>query len=445
MILGTQYSGPVTGCLAAMLLCSTAALGQTASTRQSANNVPTFAKDIAPILQRSCQACHRPGGMGPMSLVRYEETRPWARSIANKVQNGEMPPWFVEKTLGIQQFKDDISVSAEEIATMTRWVEVGAPRGTDADMPPALDFTNAGEWDRELGPPNLVITSPEFTVAPSGPDRWINVQTGVDLPEDRYIRALELKPEQGSFPVVHHAAAREAQSEDEHSAGSLIIYNIGKRADILPEGTGRLLRAGSDINFNIHLHANGEEVTGRVKLALWFYPKGQKPAYAYRVTPFGSGNNGGYDVEVPPNTPDVRLDEFHVFNTPVKLINFNPHMHSRGKRQCLEVIYPDSRREVLNCAGFSYQWLSVYTWADDVAPLLPSGTVLHIINWFDNSAGNKNNPDPRQWVGFGNRTVDEMSYSTIAWIPLTEAAYDEERERRGAAKSTDLPSTAARR
>src|ERR1700687_3149875 len=137
---------------------------------QHSGAVPTFAKDIAPILQRSCQNCHRPQGVGPMPLVTYEQTRPWARSIQLKTAKGEMPPWFIEKNVGIQKFKDDPSLGDEEIATITAWADNGAPQGNPADMPPPKQFPPVGAWS--LGtPPDLIVSSPTWTVRSGGGDR----------------------------------------------------------------------------------------------------------------------------------------------------------------------------------------------------------------------------------------------------------------------------------
>ena len=147
------------------------------------------------------------------------------------------------------------------------------------------------------------------------------------------------------------------------------------------------------------------------------------PKHIFRTATVGRGT---YDLDIPANTADVRSDGYAVFKTPVKLVNFNPHMHSRGKRQCIEVIYPTGRQELLNCAKVSFGWATVYNYADDVAPLLPAGSVLHVINWHDNTAALKTNPDARQWVGWGNRTIDEMNLSWISWHSLTEDEYQRE-------------------
>ena len=158
---------------------------------QSAAGVPaspqiTFTKDIAPILEKSCQNCHRPESMAPMPLLTYKDVRPWARSIKSKVLQREMPPWFIDKTVGIGQFKDDPSLSDQEIATIAAWVDAGAPEGNPADMPAPRKFRDDDQW--HIGKPDLIIQMPvSFSVKAHGPDWWGNFDTASGLGEDRYI------------------------------------------------------------------------------------------------------------------------------------------------------------------------------------------------------------------------------------------------------------------
>jgi hypothetical protein len=394
----------------------------------------TFTKDIAPILQRACQNCHRPNSIAPMSLLTYQEGRPWARAIKQKVLAREMPPWSVEKTIGIQKFKDDPSLTDGEIATIVQWVDAGAPEGDPAELPPPRVFANATTW--QIGKPDLIVTAPQFTVSPSGPDQWVDFFVDSGLKEDRYVKAIELKPSPQGFAVVHHAtqyvipAGAEASGSDLGRVNEVLnSYTVGKEAEFLPKGAGKLVNAGSTIQFNVHYHSIGKEITDSVRLGIVFYPKGVVPEHVFRTNTFGRGT---YDLDIPANTADVRSDGYAVFKTAVKLVNFNPHMHSRGKRQCIEVIYPTARQEMLNCARVSFGWATVYNYADDVAPILPAGSVLHVINWHDNSVGLKTNPDSRQWVGWGNRTIDDMNLSWISWYGLTDAEYKDEVERRRA-------------
>jgi hypothetical protein len=370
-----------------------------------------------------------------MSLLTYDDARPWARAMKQKVMTREMPPWSVETTVGIQKFKDDPSLTDEEIGTIVRWADTGAPYGNPADQPPPRVFADATAW--RIGEPDLIVTAPEVTVAPNGPDRWIDLFVDPGLTEDRYVKAVELKPSPAGFPVVHHSTQYVIAPGAEDLAGDfgrvnevLNSYTVGKEAEFLPADAGKLIRAGSTIQFNVHYHSIGREIRDRVTLGLVFYPKGAVPTHIFRTATVGRGT---YDLDIPANTADVRSDGYAVFKTPVKLVNFNPHMHSRGKRQCIEVIYPTGRQELLNCAKVSFGWATVYNYADDVAPLLPAGSVLHVINWHDNTANLKTNPDARHWVGWGNRTIDEMNLSWISWHAMTEDEYQREVERRRAA------------
>ena len=238
---------------------------------------PTFTRDVAPILQRSCQMCHRTGSIAPMSLLTYEETRPWARAIRENVTERIMPPWYIDKNIGIQEFKEDKSLSDEEIATIAEWVDNGAPRGNPADMPPPVEFQRMNEW--HIGTPDWIVEIPEpFVVAAEAPDWWGNLESDSGLTEDRWVKAVETKPTAESFPVVHHAVTGVVNSdEDEDSLlGSFLNeYALGKNGDIFPDGHGRLIKAGAKIRFNMHYHSIGREIVDRTAVGLQFYPRGR--------------------------------------------------------------------------------------------------------------------------------------------------------------------------
>ena len=166
-----------------------------ASAQQRPAGQPTFAKDVAPILQRSCVTCHRAGQSAPMSLMTYEDARPWARSIKTRVVNREMPPWHIDRNVGIQKFKDDISLSDAEIATIAAWVDAGAPLGNRADLPPLRQFNDSDTWT--IGEPDLVVRFPAFTVPASGPDVFPTLIAPLGITEDRYIKAIQTRPVNG--------------------------------------------------------------------------------------------------------------------------------------------------------------------------------------------------------------------------------------------------------
>ena len=394
----------------------------------AADTAPTFSRDVAPILQRSCQQCHQPTGIAPMSLLTYREARPWARSIRDRVERRLMPPWHLDTTVGIQDYKNDISLTEDEIDTIVRWVDAGAPQGDPADLPPPLEFPRADAWEVEaiLGrPPDLIVQSTPYHVVANGQDQWWSPRIefeGFDVP--RYIRAAEFKP---SYPlgikVTHHghATLRTTAAEGEDPPRThLVGMGIGKRYDVLPEGVGKLLPPGpGTVNFSLHYFPMGEEVTEVADVGVWLYPEGEEPD---KVT---AGERQFYvdgthrerlrasDILIPPHGHLV-LEDQYVMDRPALLQSFRPHMHMRGTEMSMTALYPDGRRELLsNVNRYDHNWQIAYIYDDDAQPLLPKGTVLMLRAKWDNTAANRINPDPDQWVVFGARGVDEMSH---AWI-----------------------------
>lgn len=417
----------VARCLAATtgfaLLSATALAQQPAATSQSQ---VTFTKHVAPIFQRSCQSCHRPGSVAPMSLLTYQDARPWARSIKQRVAARSMPPWYIDKAVGIQTFKDDRSLTDQEIAIITKWVDAGAPQGNPADMPPPVKFDDGRyEWTlkREMGrDPDLIVPIPEpFRVPANISNWWIDLISDTGLKEDRYIRAMETKPSLEGFPVVHHATTSMFLDGAPEEQEGLSEYALGKTGDIHPEGTGRLMKAGTKLRWNMHYSPNpsGEDTTDRTSIAFWFYPKGAEPKH--KLTRYSVG--GVTDLDFPPGESNVRTDGYTVLDHNIRLTVFQPHLHNLGKRQCLEAIYKDGRVQTLNCVNWDFGWHIAYNYTDESQPLLPKGTILHIISWHDNSKGNKWAADPRNWVGWGNRSTDEMSFAHISWYNLTDEEF----------------------
>jgi hypothetical protein len=391
----------------------------------------TFTKDVAPILQRSCQNCHRPGSNAPMSLMTFEDARPYARSIRTKVTARLMPPWHIERNIGIQKFKDDPSLTESEIATISAWVDQGAVKGDVAQMPPPRTFEQDDVW--HIGKPDLVVEIPQPHVVPAaGPDLWIDYIADSGLTEDRYVQAVETKPGPGARTVMHHLLTYLIQDvpENEKLVGQedvrqtqtetfLNEYAVGKNGDILPEGTGKLIKAGAKIRFNIHYHSSGKETVDRSRVALKFYPKGYVPKYHQISLQIASANS---QLDIPAGAVS-RSDGYYRFDKPVQITAIQAHMHNIGKRMCLEAILPTNTTQQLNCMGWDFNWHKVYNYADDVSPLLPAGTVLHSILWHDNTKANRANPDPRNWRGYGQRTIDEMGFAWITWTNLEESDY----------------------
>ena len=416
-------------CTLALGIClafSNCAIGATL-----ANNPPTFAKDIAPILQEKCQNCHRNGSMAPMSLVTYEETRPWAKAIRQRVIARQMPPWHIDPTVGVQKFKNDMSLSDDQIKTIARWVDAGAPAGDPKDMPAARQWGAENDWKaaKELGQPDLVIKSEPYTMAAHHQDVWWRPQSDIGIKEARWVRAVEMRP--GTLAgrrITHHAVAYLVQDDpdsilsgsdpDLRGRASLMEWAIGKGYDLYRPNTGKLLLPGSKISWDVHIHAVGEEIRDNVELGVWFYPKGQEPKYRTYLTGFQAlkGRDRNRIVDIAPNSIS-ESQNFTVLKQPAILENFQPHMHLRGKAMAVDAILPDGTMQAISYVGkFNFNWMTNYIYADDAAPVLPKGTIIRVTAWHDNTRANPNNPDPDQWVGFGDRTVDEMAH---AWMNVT--------------------------
>jgi hypothetical protein len=411
----------------ALVFCAGVAL--TASSAKAQTEAVTFTKDIAPILQRSCQSCHRPASVAPMSLLTYEEVRPFAMAIKQRTalrhRRGAMPPWFIEKEIGIQRFKDDISLTDAEITRIARWADAGAPRGNPADLPPPRVFADNDSW--QIGTPDLIVTSPAVEMKAISPDYWgalAAVPTG--LSEDRYVAAMEMKEVNdsrskpgrttvGGLFVFHHAVITVS------GGGAWPVHEVGRNADIFDSKAGKLLRAGSTISFpSVHLHSNGKDTTATLKIGFKFHPVGYKPQIQSTLISVGTD-----DLDIPGGASGISQSAYMTLPQPTKLTVFEPHMHATGVRMCVEAIY-GSQVETLNCSGYDHNWVKTYAYQEDAAPLLPRGTILKVTGYFDNTAANKNVVDPRNWSGLGHRSIDNMLVLIAQGVNLTEEQFAQE-------------------
>jgi hypothetical protein len=411
---------------------------------QATNSSPTFTKDIAPILQEKCQDCHRPGQTAPMSLLTYQDARPWARDIKKRVVQRTMPPWFIDKTVGIQHFQNDLSLSDDQIATIVKWVDAGAPQGNPKDMPAAKVFPDDGGWKlaKVLGrQPDIVLEGPDYTVKANYQDQWDRPITDVGLTEPRWVRAVEMRPSNlEARKVFHHLIAYLYQDETNApqaqvpvakdavfpGAGAILMeWAVNKNYDIYREGTGKLLMPGAKIRWEYHTHSTDHDITGHPQLAVYLYPKGETPKYRTFLAFLGTSRIGPDFIpvlDIRPNTVE-ESEGFHVLGAPARLENFQPHMHLRGKAMSMEAILPDGSTQMLSYVGdFNFNWMTNYIYSDEDAPVLPKGTVIHIKAWHDNTNDNPNNPNPGAWVGYGDRTVDEMAH---AWVNVTYISDDD--------------------
>ncbi len=452
----------LTGAVGVVLAVPSPAAGQTASVEPQV----TFTKDIAPILQRSCQKCHRPNSLAPMSLLTYEDARPWARAIKYRTsrvgRSDVMPPWYIEKDIGIQQYKGDVSLSDEEIAKIATWTDSGAPRGNPADMPPPLTFTDASLW--EIGEPDLIVSSPSVDVAAAAPDWWGPLgSVDMGLTEDRYVRAIEMKEVNtkepgtaaretvGSNWAIHHVIwsavgpdqpdidmeeIARLRKEDPEAFQRLVaenagqgfwpVHEVGRNADYFDPKAGHILKAGSKAVFSsIHLHSIGTDTTTRLDIGFKFHPRGYEPTFT--ISPLFAGT---LNIDVRGNEANQRVESFQTLTRPVKLSLFEPHLHAAVVRMCLDAIYANGLIETLSCAGYNHSWVRAYTYADHAAPLLPAGTILRVTGYFDTTPANKNVPDGRNWSGLGHRSIDQMMISLAQGAYLTDEQFAEELEQR---------------
>ncbi|HUF74835.1 MAG TPA: hypothetical protein VMM35_01090 [Longimicrobiales bacterium] len=412
----------------------------------------TFTRDVAPILFENCVDCHRQGSFAPMSLLTYEEARRYAQRIQYRVANQQMPPWHVDTTLGIQDFANDVSISDEEIQTIVRWVELGAPRGDEADMPPAPDLRAGGAWQAEqiIGrPPDLVVHSTPYSVDANGQDQWWNPAVEWEaLGEERWMMAYEFKPRYpNGLLVVHHGHATLTFPRDENRGAiggvGIAHYGVGKGYEVFPDGVGMRIPAEAGVvDWNIHysaLSVDHDVPDDVVDIGIWFYPRGETPEMEtegevlFRVDrhnghdrPMARGN----DILIPPHGYQA-LQGVHVLQEHTLISSFRPHMHTRGKEMSVEAVLPDGSRQMIGKVDdYKHIWQLGYEFEEDAKPLLPKGTVLLFSSVFDNTTDNPLNPDPNQWVVFGRRGPDEMSHMWVNITYLSDEQYEEMRRQR---------------
>jgi hypothetical protein len=385
-----------------------------------------------------------------MSLITFQEARPWARSIKERVATRQMPPWHIDRSVGVQKFKNDMSLTDEQVDTIVAWVDQGALEGNPADMPPLKPVETKLFWAAErdgYGPPDLIVKSPEYTMPAVSQDQWW--RPTVDIPgltEPRWVRMVEIRPTniQGR-KILHHSIAHlvlvdDPEAVDQGTASgarqpddvdlvnarpNLMEWAIGKGYDRYPDGTGKLILPGEKISWDQHVHAVGEAVTAGSELGIWLYPKGQEPKHRIYLHGFTGLKNGTQGLDIPPNSIS-HTEGFTVLKENTVITNFQPHFHLRGKAMQVEAILPDGSTQVVSYVDkFNFNWMTNYIYADDAAPAFPKGTIIHVTAFYDNTVANKNNPDPNQWVGYGDRTVDEMAHAWMNIYYLSDAEYQQ--------------------
>ena len=431
--------------ISATVFASSAVLALAAFGAEAAEK-PTFTKDIAPIFQEKCEACHRPDSIAPMSLKSYAEARPWLRAIRTQVSEHTMPPWNIHQTVGVTKFKNDRSLSEAQIQTILAWIDAGAPQGDQKDMPAPRTWPDDQGWNFAAlfgqKEPDMIVKSYEFTMPAVSQDAWDKRVTPSGITEPRWVRAVEIRPTTlKGRKITHHAIAYLEQEEPGGGGAGLfggglpapfMEWAIGKQGELMRPDTGKLLLPGSKFHWDIHYSQAGEEITSQVEMGIYFYPKGQEPKYrtTLSLVPAALGT-----LDIRPNTVSI-AEGFTVLRDNARIESFQPHMHLRGKAMMVEAIQPSGMKQVLSMvSNFNFNWMTTYVYADDAAPLLPKGTILKVTAWHDNTSAKKSNPDPSQWVGWGDRTVDEMAHAWINIVYMKDEDYKAELEKRKAIPS----------
>jgi mono/diheme cytochrome c family protein len=384
-----------------------ATLPPTTSSNEVKSGVPTFTKNVAPILHKNCAECHRPSGIAPMSLIEYKEVRPWAKSIRERVVDRTMPPWFADPKHG--EFANDPSLTQAEIDTIRAWVDAGSPKGDDKDLPQAPKFVEG--WT--IGTPDKILSMREEASIPAEgvvPYRYYRIPT--DFTEDKWIQAIEIKP--GDRRVVHHVIALYTSTTESGNgnevtrAGGLGGITPNKTGIIYPPGTARLLRKGSTIILQMHYTTIGEATKDRTSVGLIFARETPKRA-------LGGGQIMNVSFRIPPGAPNHEVKASKTFQEDTYLIAMMPHMHVRGKDFTYTVTYPDGRSEIiLHVPKYDFDWQLTYELKKPL--LIPKGAKLEGVAHFDNSTRNKFNPDPTSEVRWGEQTWEEMMigwYTTV--------------------------------
>jgi hypothetical protein len=383
----------------------------------------TFNKDVAPILQRSCMTCHRPGEVAPMSLLTYKEVRPWAKSIREVVQERRMPPWPADPRHG--EFSNDRRLSQREIETITAWVEGGAREGDAKDLPPNPKFVEG--WS--IGQPDVILAmTEEYSVPADGVVPYKNFIVPTNFTEDRYVQAAEIRA--GNRSVVHHvivsvlaptrgklpSAGLLRQEEDltsETTPGRAAVSGLvgtapGMPPLMLPPGQAKLIKAGSALTFQMHYTPNGEATKDRTSVGLIFT---KAPVQKLVQT----GGAFGRNLAIPPGDPNHEVKSSYTFKEDAHLTGFMPHMHYRGKDFEYRAVFPDgTTRILLSVPRYDFNWQLHYKIKNPIA--VPKGTRIDCTAHFDNSAANKYNPDPTKLVRWGPQTWEEMM---IGWFDYT--------------------------
>ena len=369
----------------------------------------TFTKDVAPIFYKNCAYCHRPGEIAPMSLMTYKDARPWAKSIREKVLDGTMPPWHADPHYG--SFKNDRRLSKTDVDKIIAWVDGGAQEGNSKDLPPPPQFTEG--W--QIGKPDVVLSmTKEYEVPAEGVVNYQYFLVPTGFTEDRWIQAAEVRP--GNRAVVHHVIVFVVGPEAARQRGGLFRQGgveglvgtaPGEAPTVLPDGVGRLVKAGSTLVLQMHYTPNGTAQKDRTSVGIVFSRK-----------PIEKASTGGAAMNrwfaIPAGDENYAVRAVYTFKEDSHIINLMPHMHLRGKDFEYRLIYPDGTSKiVLAVPRYSFNWQTRYEFKEPVAA--PKGSRLECVAHFDNSTKNKWNPDPTKTVRWGPQTWEEMMIGFVGF------------------------------
>jgi len=392
-------------------------------TSQATMNIPaavTFSRDVAPIIQKNCQVCHRPGEVAPMSFMSYREVRPWAKSIREKVVSREMPPWFADPNHG--EFSNDPRLSQKEIDTIVAWIDGGAKEGDPKEMLPNPQYVTG--W--QIGKPDVVLSmTEEFSVPAAGEVEYKYFAVPTNFTEDKYVQFAEIR--QGNRALVHHIivdvrypehgelpaagqltpaqlqASRNRRGSNERPAdsdGRLVGWAPGEAPLELRPGQAKLIKKGSVLIFQVHYTTNGTAGTDRSSVGLIF----SKHPVEKRVITAGAV---GRDLAIPPGDPNYEVKSSFTFKEDSHIDSLHPHMHMRGKDFIYRLVYPDGTSKILlSVPKWDFNWQLTYVFKEEVAA--PAGSRLECVAHYDNSPKNRFNPDPTKLVKWGQQTWDEM-------------------------------------
>jgi hypothetical protein len=368
----------------------------------------SYEKQVAPILEEKCVACHREGGIGPWAMTSYDMVKGFSPMIREVVRTKRMPPWHADPHYGA--WANDRGLSGEQAKTLVHWIEAGAPRGTGSD-PLAATRKQWPQWS--LGEPDLVVETPPFTTTPTGVMPYQNVTVKNPLNEDKWIRAIDYLP--GQRAVLHHVIA--TVGGERFGATSLNNYVPGAEPLIIPEGNGILLKANSTFHFQMHYTSNGQALTDVTKLGLYFMK--EPPKFNFRSLILAQPR-----LKIPANTKFHPEQAVSTFRQDAVVYSLHPHAHFRGKSASFVAKYPDGREEMLiNIPNYDFNWQATYDLAKPLT--VPAGTKIVYTQTFDNSVQNKANPDPNKLVTWGEQTWEEMVFGVVRYRNVVETGKEE--------------------